>query len=426
MRRICQNDYFVTLASNVLLSGIGFLTGVLTARLLGPEGRGSLGAILVWTNTIGAIGVIGIPQAITYYSGCEPTKRAILWRTSISLASVQGMVLSMGCAVAVPLILRAHEPATRHSAVWFSFFIFLSLLQGYQLALLQGAGRFRSWNMIRLFSAAAYLVLLVIFSIGGLTLRGALLAQVGSMALTTTIVSYLSYQVWGRGHPKFEVSLLRPLFTFGVPTALAGVSHLAITQLDQLLLTQFVSPAELGLYIVAVSLSWAILPASQAVSSVAYSHMAQTTERSKQTHTTRRSLALTFWLLLAAGVIGAFLAEPLILLFFGRAYKGAVLPFRILALAVPFLGGNQIMGNLLRGTGRPMLAGLCEVIGAVLTVILLTALLPFYGITGAAIASLVAYITVFITLLVALSRALLQPISSLLQPLPLVNVTKQV
>lgn len=419
LRQTWRNDYLVTLLSNILLSGMGLLTGIITAKLLGPHGRGSLGAIVVWTNMIGSIGVIGIPHAITYYSGRGTAGRSLLWRTSIFLASVQGMTLSIGSAAALPLILRNLEPAARDETIWFSFFIVLSLLQGYQLALLQGAGRFRSWNLLRLFSSAAHLVLLLVFSIGGLTLRGALLAQMGSMALTTLAVSYLCYKIWGGEHPKLEAPLLRQLFGFGIPTALAGLSYLVSSQLDQILLTQLVGPTELGLYVVAVGLSWGILPASQAVSVVAYSHMAQAREQGGQTRITRRSLALTFWLLLAGGVSGALLAEPLIVLLYGQSYKAAVGPFRILVLAIPFLGGNQILGNLLRGTGRPLFAGLCELMGAILTVALLIILLPSYGITGAAIASLAAYAIVFILLLSGLSRTLMQPVSLLLRPLPL-------
>ena len=265
-RRICSNDYLITLVSNGLLICIGIATGILTARLLGPEGRGSLAAILVWTNAIVTLGVIGIPHTLTYYSGREPAKRGLLWQTALNMAVVQGVFLSIGAASVLPFILREQPAATRTAAMWFAFSILIHLFQLYQLALLQGAGWFRLWNLLRLLYSGLYLGLLVIFSSGGLTLYEPLIAQVVAMVIQTMVVTFLCYRTWGMSQYESRGSFLRPVLAFAIPTALASSSQLISAQVDQLALTQFVSPAELGLYTVAVGLAHGVLPASSAVS----------------------------------------------------------------------------------------------------------------------------------------------------------------
>src|SRR5262249_38652466 len=83
-----------------------------------------------------------------------------------------------------------------------------------------------------------------------------------------------------------------------------------------------------------------------------------------------------------------------ITLVFGKHYGPAVSSAQILMFAGLFQGLNAVLGNSLRGRGRPSLPAVAEGAGAVLTVLLLYILLPRLGIVGAAIASVAAYLTV--------------------------------
>ena len=76
---------------------------------------------------------------------------------------------------------------------------------------------------------------------------------------------------------------------------------------------------------------------------------------------------------------------------FGPAYRGAVPLLWILTPGGIFLACGQVVGDLLRGLGRPGLVAAAQGLAAVFTVILLVALLPSTGVAAAAIASTVAY-----------------------------------
>jgi O-antigen/teichoic acid export membrane protein len=76
---------------------------------------------------------------------------------------------------------------------------------------------------------------------------------------------------------------------------------------------------------------------------------------------------------------------------FGPAYRSAVPLVWILTPGGIFLACGQVVSDLLRGLNRPGRVAVGQGIGAVVTLVLLAALLPTAGVAGAAIASTVAY-----------------------------------
>jgi O-antigen/teichoic acid export membrane protein len=58
----------ITATVNLVLAVLGMMSGVLAARLLGPHGRGELAAIQTWPGVIGTLAMLGMPEAIVYYS----------------------------------------------------------------------------------------------------------------------------------------------------------------------------------------------------------------------------------------------------------------------------------------------------------------------------------------------------------------------
>src|SRR5207245_11440479 len=58
-----------TFATEGFLVLVGILTGSLVARLLLPEGRGALAAVLFWPQLLAGIGFLSIGVAVTYRIG---------------------------------------------------------------------------------------------------------------------------------------------------------------------------------------------------------------------------------------------------------------------------------------------------------------------------------------------------------------------
>jgi O-antigen/teichoic acid export membrane protein len=75
-----------------------------------------------------------------------------------------------------------------------------------------------------------------------------------------------------------------------------------------------------------------------------------------------------------------------------------------LLLASVFQGANQLNGTILRAVGRPGVEGVAQGAGVVMTAAMLWAVLPRYGIEGAAWVSLVVYVGIGVLQLLVLAR----------------------
>src|SRR5262249_41475816 len=75
-----------TATTNIFLSILGLMTGVLSARLLGAAGRGELGAIQTWPNVLATIAILGLPDALVYYCARRPEDSGVYLTSAVSLA----------------------------------------------------------------------------------------------------------------------------------------------------------------------------------------------------------------------------------------------------------------------------------------------------------------------------------------------------
>lgn len=56
-----------SVATNVVNLAFGVATGILAARLLGPQARGELAEIQFWAGAIAGLGICSLPSALSYY-----------------------------------------------------------------------------------------------------------------------------------------------------------------------------------------------------------------------------------------------------------------------------------------------------------------------------------------------------------------------
>ena len=62
-----------TALTNLMLGALGIMTGIIAARWLGPNGRGELAAIQMWPSVVASVAMIGLPEALVYFSAKHPS-----------------------------------------------------------------------------------------------------------------------------------------------------------------------------------------------------------------------------------------------------------------------------------------------------------------------------------------------------------------
>jgi O-antigen/teichoic acid export membrane protein len=390
-----HRHYLSTLATNGAILVFGMVSGILSARLLGPQGRGELAVILLWPMALATLGGLGLNQAITFFVAREPERLHALFTVALVLSVAQGLLLGVLGYVLLPYVLQGKAPDVLYWSRWFLLSIPLVFLSGNLQNLLQGSMHLDHYNAGRMFSAAWYaLVMAALYllhrpSLGDI-ITWLLVGYAGGVALSLVLVRRLLRPRW-----HWDSSILRPLLSYGVKTQLGGVTYYLNQRLDQLNMSVWLAPEALGYYVVAVALASPLTIIPNAIGIVTLPAAAREAAAAART-VIRRSLR-TVLLLGAMGAAVLFLLVPYLLpLLFGEAFRPAIGACRVLAIAMVPLGLSLVLYESLRALNHPLAPAFAEGLGNLVTIALLAVLLPRYSFLGAAYASLGAYTAVFL------------------------------
>jgi O-antigen/teichoic acid export membrane protein len=393
-----------TLLAQMVVLGLGTFTGIAAARLLGPQGRGELAALILWPSVLVMLFSLGINQAIVFHTGQNHQGISEVGTAAALIGLAQSLAVVLVGLLVIPLALHRYSPEVRHWALIFLFSAPFLMFSGYPANLLQGKLDFRSFNAIRTIAPLCYALGLAIllmttvapgFSPAPFKLRQ---PHVLPAVVAFQILGYVlalaggCWILWRKVALRFSLQkqVVKSLLSFGWKTQVASVTSYINQRVDQLLLSLLVSPRELGLYVVAVTVSLALgfLPqASAIVTLAAGSNLPRADARAVIAHSFRTSLV---WLV--AGCTALFVVAPgLITLVFGPGFAASGLACRILLPGSIALGLNQVLYEGARSMNDPALPSYSEGWAAVLTCVGLYLLLPRFGFLGAAIASTAAY-----------------------------------
>src|SRR5918996_1689792 len=243
-----------TSATNAAILLFGLATGVLSARLLAPEGRGALAAVLFWPHLITALGGLSLPAAMVFRRGRPDADRVALAATGAWLALGLSFIGALVGYLAVPFLLRDSAAGTLAQAYLLAFlpFNFLALAL---LALDQGDMRFGRYNLTRLLPSGVYLVgLLVLWALDAVSVTSLVWASWLGTALTAIVRLYHSPDAL-RARPS--LSEARRLIAFGVRLHGAALIAVLLAAADRLVVITLWDDVSLGLYVVALTLATA-------------------------------------------------------------------------------------------------------------------------------------------------------------------------
>jgi O-antigen/teichoic acid export membrane protein len=386
----------VTAATNAVLAVIGLITGVLAARLLGPEGRGHLAAAVAAGSLVGAIGALALGESLVFFVGRRVRPPMVVLRTATLVGTVSMVVLIALAWVAMPWVL-AGQPGAVDAARAYAFIGLPFVLAGFPITLVRALQRYGAWNLLRLLAPLCWLAVLGFFTLTrNRTVAELAVAFVAAQMLAVPLVWSVARGP-KRTRGSVDLTLVRPMLRYGAPLLVATLPLTLNLRFDQILIANMEAADQLGLY--AVSVSWAAigLPLMAAIGSVLFPRLAAMEPGDAQVVLARSSRCGVVIALVIA-VVSAFSAPTLVPLLFGRSFTVPFLLPVMLALATSVLGLNGIIEEGLRGLGEPRSVLVAELAGLAVTALLLFGLVPTVGITGAAVASLAGYATVTATL----------------------------
>ncbi len=372
---------------------VSFLSSIMLARLLGPADRGLL-AMIISVSVI-PLGIAGLGLASsTQYFG---SRRGVSQRALLGNSLLYGVALA---AVVLPVGWLLHG----RLADWFghghggmlwalgAVLIPLGFLDNTTAGQLCGRLQFGLWNLLligaRLATLACVVVLVWVFALG---VGGALVATAAS---SVTIILVSTVAILGRRRPAFDLGLFKREVSYGRKAQVGLLFHSLNYRLDLIVLGVFASPATVGYYAVAQTLAELAIYLGTAFQISVMPLVSRSDAPDQRNRTSRAAVQHHGLLAILVLAVNAAVGPLILTLGYGHAFAPALLPFFILLPAMWFLStGNMITGDL-RGRGLPGLSSTLKGGAAVATVVLDLALIPRFGVVGAACASAAAY-TIF-------------------------------
>ncbi len=382
---------------------VAFFTSIVLARSLGPSDRGLLAIMVVFSTVALALCGAGLQVAVQYYAGRPETSQRSLLGNSLVYAAVLA-------AVAFPAFALLRGPVShafthgRGGLVWIlaALLVPLTFLDFTTAGQLCGRLEFGLWNVLlvasRLASLAVVLGLVVVLGLG--VAGGVLATAAGSVVVIGVSIARLLRH----GRPRFDPGLLRTSIRYGTKAQIGALFQFLNFRLDLLVLSLFVPLANVGHYAVAQTLAELVAYLGIAFQISVLPILARLDGKEGGADTSAAAVRHHGLLAFVLVCLNAVFA-PLVLLFgYGAAFRPALVPLLILIPGMWFMGTGSLVVGDLRGRGRPGLASAVKGAAAVVTIGLDLALIPPFGVVGAAVASALAYAFFGIASLVVLSR----------------------
>lgn len=412
-------DISVSFATTALIQVLNIATGLLAARLLLPEGRGELAAIMLWPGILAEIGIIGLSDALLFRAATQAADPKELFASIFALAGGLSIVLA---AIGLVILPHAHADEATHVAEIGAWYL-VAYLPTYYAALFlatmfQGHLDMVTWNIVRVLVPVGYLtaILAVVF-VDDASVGGFAFANIAGHLLSVAVgVALLARAGWLSLRARWQT--MRGLLIYGIKVHVGEILNTLRQRLDQALVALWLPAADLGLYVVALTVANGSQILIATIANVAFPKISQQPTQAGRVEVLGRYLRLS--VAIAVGTcLGLYaLSAWLVPLLFGQAFAPSVPVVFILLVGMVPLAAKYMFSQALKAFDRSLSIGRAEGVGLVVAAASLLILLPSFGIAGAAWSLVLAQVTTAAALGVTLHRHIHIHIRDLFRPTP--------
>ena len=380
----------VLFGTQVFGAGLGIISGIVLARLLGPTEKGDYYILTLVPATAMALLQLGLPRAFGYFTARGVTQ------TIVTKAFVLTGLLTLGALAGLIVFLPFLRQEIFHDLpvelILFAFLSFPFMLSvAFLIAIVMGRQAVRWYAAISMTYTISALLLVVGFLVGiGPTVEAAVAAYVASNIIQAVGSAVAARRVTAP-LPRLGRVTYRNLMRFGLPYYPGSLAVFFAYRIDAYLIAFLVtdSATALGYYSLAVGLAEIAFFLPRAVTTLYFPHVAGSAREDSD-----RQVALTSRVtLLMTSVIAILLVPGAVLMIFLLlpAYEASIPPLLLLLPGVVAFSVTFVVGGYMTGIDRPGVSSVASVVSLVANFMANLFLIPRFGITGAAAASLFSY-----------------------------------
>lgn len=381
-----------------------FTGGILTiflARVLTPDGYGLLFLALSIFGMAQLVSEPGIARSagryIAEYKESDPGQIVHILRFSFLLNATTIAIVVVGLLLTYEIIASLiGEPDLVPFLLLGSAFIVCNTLFSFGQLTLQGFEEIERSSIVTVLKSTSRLLLVVVIVLLGYNAVGALVGYILSFALAAVVSLSLVFKQ-GISLPKaasIESGLRRRIAEYTLPLTATKSADVLDRRVDTILIGFFVGPIGVAYYTIGKQIVQFIeTPMSALGFTLSPTLGSQKASGNADTAARIYEMALSNGLLLyipaAAGLI--LVAEPVVELVFGTDYSGAIPVVQVFGIYAVALSITKVTSHGLDYLGRARARAIVKGVTAVLNLLLNLLLIPWIGVIGAAIATVITY-----------------------------------
>lgn len=353
--------------------GIGFVIGLILARLLSPSDYGVTGMVAIFFAIAQTFIDSGFGSALIRKQDCTDVD----YSTAFYFNAVVGLVFCLLLSLAAPFIAEFfNTPILEDIVVVMSINMFISSLSIVQTARLTAAVDFKSQAIISLVTTTLSGIVGIAMAYNDFGVWSLVWQGVFANLLRTMLLLFATkwYPKW-----RFSKESFKYLFNFGSKILISSLLHTIYCNLTTLIIGKYYTAKDLGYY--SRGESMANLPSTNITAilqSVTYPILSKIQDDDKRLiQVYRKYIAVTSLAIFFGMFLLAALAKPLILTLLTEKWLQSVIFLQVFCFALMFDHLCQLNLNILYVKGRSDLVLRLEVIKKTISISMLVAAIPF-------------------------------------------------
>jgi antigen flippase len=340
-----------TLITTIVITAIGFITSVITARVLGPEGRGLLSGALLIATLAGNVALFGLANSYIYHKGTgRPFRYGLYFVVSLLFVAGFSMVLGlMGMQI-------TKEDQLHDQVLLILLLTAVTATQGYFYALSQLHHGLRFFNLMRFMLVIGNLILILVLLLfyKPVDFKMIIITQtIVSAALTVAgIIWARNNRIWDGSDASKPPVAWKSMLGYGASHHGTVVIGLLLVNFDKVALLNIGTIIEYGFYALAFTTSRLIGALQEAVSTALYSRHAGR-DVHELSENVRTAFRMTFVPMLGVAAIGALVSPWFIVFVYGESFASTVIPFAVLLFECVISGASWTLAQRFNAGGRP-------------------------------------------------------------------------
>jgi O-antigen/teichoic acid export membrane protein len=400
MKRLFLSSF----AANVFVRFLNLWTGILGARFLGPFGRGELAAANRWSNLYVLLFTIGLPGAVIFYGKQSKDRQGEYISAYLVAGTVVGIVGFVVGESMVPHLFYQQPPQlirlAQISIISVPFGIVADGLVGTMLTL----NMFAKVIGIRLLGEiGTFLVIITLICFGKYTVGYFITVN---LCWSVLVFAYTVYLVVRSVRLNFSRlwSNVKLLLLKGLHIYSAALVTMFGANIDQLVISLFLTPYTLGLYAVGASIG-GILPAilGGTLSNFLWPKLMDLSTQEK-IHKIERIHGTLVYGSLGVSIVAGSILPFLLPLVYGSKFSSATAMTEIMLLGTPISIGYLVITYLLSTENRFTIITIAEALGLASGLVVTLPLIHVWEGIGAAFGVLAANLVKWVYVLVYCKR----------------------